>query len=316
MSWSIRNYRSTDLPMVAALLAASDAVDRAGFGKTLESLAQQLASDTLDPERNAFVAVEGGQIVGFVRLRLALLRGERHDSIFTMGTVHPSRRRRGIGMVLMRWVEQRAQELKEDRPLYLYLSVREPVRGMEELAQDLAMDAERFFFWLECDHLDRVPAPVFPPGIRVRSYVMGQDEQAFVTAQNEAFSDHWGFVETTMEIEYQRQQIRDFRPQDTLLAVDDDGNVAGFALVHLPQGVGHLPEGSTPVIEILGVRPAFQRRGIGRALLLTAMRHVREAGLTVVGLSVDTDNPHKARRLYESVGFEARTRNTAYRKRI
>jgi ribosomal protein S18 acetylase RimI-like enzyme len=38
--------------------------------------------------------------------------------------------------------------------------------------------------------------------------------------------------------------------------------------------------------------------------------------LAATGLAVDADNPNKALRLYESVGFAIMSRSTAYRKEL
>jgi len=66
----------------------------------------------------------------------------------------------------------------------------------------------------------------------------------------------------------------------------------------------------------LARRPAHRRRGSGRALLLARMRRIHSEGFSAVGLAVDTDNPNKALRLYESVGFTVKSRSTVFRKEL
>jgi ribosomal protein S18 acetylase RimI-like enzyme len=57
---------------------------------------------------------------------------------------------------------------------------------------------------------------------------------------------------------------------------------------------------------IIGIytRPAWQRRGIARALIETLLRDGRAAGITSFRLGVSETNPG-ARRLYERLGFTA-----------
>ncbi len=53
----------------------------------------------------------------------------------------------------------------------------------------------------------------------------------------------------------------------------------------------------------IGVVTAHRGRGIGRALLRSALQAAREKGLTRIELTVRVDN-ERAKRLYESFGFE------------
>ena len=59
-------------------------------------------------------------------------------------------------------------------------------------------------------------------------------------------------------------------------------------------------------VKDLVVAPEWQGRGLGAALLATAMTALRERGATVVQLKVVTVNAG-ARRLYERMGFVERT---------
>ena len=53
----------------------------------------------------------------------------------------------------------------------------------------------------------------------------------------------------------------------------------------------------------MGVRQAWRGRGVGKRLIQAALAAARERGLTRVELTVRADNT-RAKRLYESVGFE------------
>ncbi|MBM0258129.1 GNAT family N-acetyltransferase [Micromonospora sp. 4G55] len=80
--------------------------------------------------------------------------------------------------------------------------------------------------------------------------------------------------------------------------VGPDGRSAGHVLA-----AGPVPwtEDVCAWILNLGVAPAAQRRGLGRALLGHALHGARAAGLPRVGLSVADGNP--ARRMYDEAGF-------------
>jgi ribosomal protein S18 acetylase RimI-like enzyme len=65
----------------------------------------------------------------------------------------------------------------------------------------------------------------------------------------------------------------------------------------------------------LGVRRAYRRQGLGRALLLRALHDVRRRG--AVAAELDMDGPNvSAQHLYESVGFRQHQELRWYRKEL
>jgi ribosomal protein S18 acetylase RimI-like enzyme len=91
------------------------------------------------------------------------------------------------------------------------------------------------------------------------------------------------------------------------VVVDPAGAVAAFALVWLdgPNRVGEL--------EPVGVRAVDQRRGLGRAVCLHALRQLRAAGAetALVGSRGDDDYPGP-RALYESIRFREAWRHLPF----
>ena len=63
------------------------------------------------------------------------------------------------------------------------------------------------------------------------------------------------------------------------------------------------------LVDEFGVRPAWRKRGIGRALLLESFRALRARGLKAVELTVDSDNRSDALALYASVGMKVVSQN-------
>ena len=58
------------------------------------------------------------------------------------------------------------------------------------------------------------------------------------------------------------------------------------------------------VIEIIGVDPNYQRRGIGSLLTKTATDHMRSAGMDIAVVETGGDPGHApARAAYEEAGF-------------
>lgn len=85
---------------------------------------------------------------------------------------------------------------------------------------------------------------------------------------------------------------------DVTVAIDD-GTVAGFVAYRL-----EADERQTGIVEMLGVDPSRQGRGVGRRLLRHAVDDLVEAGARVVMVETGGDSGHlAARTLYASAGF-------------
>ena len=86
--------------------------------------------------------------------------------------------------------------------------------------------------------------------------------------------------------------------RDVFVAVAD-GKPVGFATVALNafhEGMG--------VIEIIGVDPDYQRRGIGSRLMEHATEHMQRCGMDIAVVETGGDPGHApARAAYEAIGF-------------
>ncbi|MEW6566673.1 MAG: GNAT family N-acetyltransferase [Chloroflexota bacterium] len=87
---------------------------------------------------------------------------------------------------------------------------------------------------------------------------------------------------------------------------EEAGRVVGNAsLMRVEEGGGRW------VLANVVVHPAFQRRGIGRALVEASLEHVRRSGGSHLILQVESTNT-AAQRLYAALGFQARTTRTTW----
>lgn len=159
------------------------------------------------------------------------------------------------------------------------------------------------------------PDPPEPPkGIVIRPMLEGEEERIH-GAHMSAFADHWEFHEQTFEQWRLWHRDRDsFDATLWFLALAQDETAeetAGFVLCQ-PHFSGEPDFGW---IELLGVRPAWRRRGLGEALLRHGFRTLRARGFTRVGLGVDAENTTGAVRLYERVGMRQVRRSDTWELR-
>jgi mycothiol synthase len=160
---------------------------------------------------------------------------------------------------------------------------------------------------------EKPPEPEWPTGIQLSIYKDNPDFKIVYGAIDEAFEDHWGHVESEDEeerLERFRHSIENdetFDPELFFLAMDG-AEIAGAAMCS-PRFGGD-PE--TGIVETLGVRRPWRRRGIALALLHHAFGELYRRGHKHIGLDVDTQNLSGATQLYEKAGIHVAEEFTFY----
>lgn len=136
--------------------------------------------------------------------------------------------------------------------------------------------------------------PHFPVDVRVAAFVPGTDEETWLDVNNRAFAWHPENGRWTMEVLEDRMRQPWFDAEDVRMAWID-GKLAGFCWTKRHDD--ELGE-----VYVIAVDPAFQGRGLGRALVVEGMRHLTAQGLVSVMLYVDADN-RAGLALYDQLGF-------------
>ncbi len=174
------------------------------------------------------------------------------------------------------------------------------------------------------------PGPVIddrlPAGVRLRTFVPGQDEAAFLGVNARAFA--WHPEQGRLDLPGLQAEMAQswFDPAGFFLAVTDQPSgeltdptrpdrIVGFHWTKIhPEDSNPGPDGGAgPVGEVyvLGVDPAAGIRGVGTPLTVVGLDYLAGRGLDTVLLYVEGDND-RARRLYQRFGFSTFLTNAVY----
>jgi mycothiol synthase len=265
------------------------------------------------------VLAPGGKAAGF-----AELWDERpHVRFYLDGRVHPDYRGQGIGCHLVDWAERRARHSLDKAPAEARVSIHTSTVHGNEAAHELFAGqgftlSRRFYRMLiEMRPDTPPPQPGWPDGVTVRPYVLGQDDHAVYRTIDEAFKDHWGYVEgeTFEEWYHWIEADPNFDPSVCFLTTVDG--------THGEQIVGVLmsrPEWeedpSVAWIDELGVLRPWRRKGIALALLQHVFGEYHRRGKYRVGLGVDGGSLTGATRLYERAGMRIFRQFDSYEKEL
>jgi len=245
---------------------------------------------------------EGDELVGWA----VWAPGSRETQV----TVHPDHAARLWPQILAWGTEHaRAQAAGGGEPASWWVSARED--DVERIALLEANGFQRQAWktvQYERDLSDVPPPGALPDGLSVRPLAGAAEIPAYVAAHRAAFNS------TNMNDEWRQRILRvpGYRPDLDLVVAAPDGRVVAFAILWLgPESAGRCEGQFEPV----GVHPDFQRRGLGRAILLEGMRRLRAAGATHA--LVGTENTRTAANaLYGSVMKAAGVRTQHFSKAV
>jgi mycothiol synthase len=300
----------TEIEAVALLVERATEVDGVRPLSEHVSLHLRHGGDAGDRSLLLFAPTDAGeQLVGYAHLDPTdQVRGPSAELV-----VDPQFRRQGLGRQLV-------QALRTETPgagLRVWAHGLHPAG--EFLAGTLGFDSQRVLWQMRRSLYAPLPAMHLPAGVRIRTFVPGQDDEAWLAVNAAAFAEHpeqgrWTATDLS------RRQAESWFDADGFLLAERGSDLVGFhwtkvhgtdAATTEAHGHGHsdlsVPDSDhgherLGEVYVVGVLPSERGTGLGRALVLAGLNLLRASGLPTAMLYVDADNK-PAIGLYERLGF-------------
>ena len=293
----------TQQTQVLALIAAAS--DRDGVPPVSEHVLLHLRHGG-DKADTHFIAENNGVVVGYAHLDLTdQVEGPSAELV-----VHPDHRKQGIGQSLLVAVQARAGAK-------LRLWSHGDLMGAKNIAEKSGFTRARTVIQMRRSLND--PIPELSKEVTIRNFLPSIDNEEWIALNNRAFANHpeqgnWSARDLDI-----RTKEEWFDPQGFLIA-EENGEMTGFCWTKIHGGHTHKHSHSEPEhdhdpigeIYIMGVDPKFAGKGIGKAVTIAGLRHMRYQGIFSAMLYVDADNT-SAIKLYQSLGFTEWGRDVLYR---
>lgn len=316
-----RHYRGeSDLPKMVKALESSYDTDHVEQVTTLEEMKNSYTHlSNCDPYQDLIIAEVDGEVIGYSRGAWAMDENNGEYIYYFGGFLAPQWRRKGIGTVMLGWIENRLREVASSHPndhgkfFHVFLSETETARAA--LLTKAGYLPVRYFHEMVRPSLENIPDFELPAGLELRP-VLPEHYRLIWEASEEAFLDHWGFSKATVE-DYQwwLSDKTYFQPHLWQVAWDiETGQIAGQVRTFINHAENEKFNRKRGYTEAISVRRPWRKRGLARAMIAQSLHVQREQGMTESSLGVDSENISGATRIYEDCGFAVIKRNMFYRK--
>lgn len=295
----IRNYQPDDFDSYVRLCREAENLKPTGHPVSPQIVTEWLKWPNYSPEKDLFVVEIKGDIIGCLDLRPE----PSISRVILNGYLRPEHRRKGLAKKLLAHAMKRARELGAK---VVHVNIPEDNEVAKTVLSRLGFNCIKRFHELKLD-MARLDLPEAERAARECRCLKRGEEDILTRIQNRSFADTWGYNPNTPETIAYYTQLGGFFPEKIILAYEEN-NVTGYCWTEIiGKGEGE--------IHMLGTDPDYRGRGIGRRALLAGLAYLRNKGVSVARLTVDSENI-EACNLYKSVGFELRKANLWYEKTV
>jgi mycothiol synthase len=285
-----------------AMLELMNAHQLAAFGEadyTADDLRTWLTTPYVEIDRDIRVLERDGRLIGYAD---ADPTREEPPLWWCDVKLDPEVGAAEVVAELVAWLEERAVEGR------LRVWTSEDDTRIVSAFTALGFEPVRHSYRMEIDLAGDPREPVFPADVSVRT-ATAEDHRAVYDAVVEVWQDTNDPIDETFEEWAHWHVERDsYDPALWFLALAGD-ELAGFSICRTDP-----VDPQAGYVNLLGVRRAWRRQGLGEALLLRSFAAFRQRGLTRGTLGVDASSVTGATRLYERAGMRV-YRDTVFLER-
>ena len=277
---------------VGVLALISAATDHDGIPPIAEHVVLHLRHGG-DKDDCHIIIENDGEIIGYAHLDLTdTVAGPSAELV-----IHPKHRGKGFGRALLTEIGR----ITSPR-----LWSHGDLPSAQKLAEESGYEKVRTVIQMRRSLTEHLPS--LTTEITLRSFLPGLDDEAWLALNNRAFAGHPEQGKWTLPNLHNRMKENWFDPHGFLLATQADQLVA-FCWTKIHGGHSHSHDEKEkhdhdPIGElyVMGVDPDFQGQGLGHAITIAGLAHLRRQGLMSAMLYVDAENT-AAIKLYNDLGL-------------
>lgn len=214
--------------------------------------------------------------------------------------VHPDLRGTQMARQMWNWSVNRLVELESSQKVQRIRTmwIEEKDEAVIEILKNLGFQrSDNAMHYLECELPDQSLSNFnLPDNFKIRAIYGEKELEKHVAVSYAAFESEKPYDQyINRYLNFMRSPVYD--PERNLVIVAPDGDFAGFCLIWLDD------ENLIGLFEPVGIHPGYQKRGLGKALMLAGMQKMRTYGMQKAIVCTEHTNM-AAFKLYQAVGFK------------
>ena len=306
----------SDLGAIAELLNACELADCLDSKTSVSELRFKFNDSLIDTTKDLLLWKNiNGNLIGLSQISIS--PNEENDGLLEFH-VHPEARDGDLGKQMVAWGEQKMGEITSASGANVKL--RSGTRDFNSeritLLRSCGFEIECYLLAMKRSLSKPIPEPLLPKGFTLRHSKGLEDAEAYVEMYNQTFIDDWNYHPLTVEQYQYWLADPNYKSELDLIALASDGTFVASCFCYISKEQNKKNGRKDGFISGLGTRRGFRRQGLGKSMLLAGMQKLKLEGIDTAKLFVNVENPNRAKKLYESVGFSQVYTNVSLIKEI